>query len=395
MRAEFTLRLKRGHEKALVSGYPWIMRGDFVASSEQALCGAGALAEVVTAKGAFVGIASFNADAPIPGRIFSRKRGEAIDEDFFRARLQNALTRRKSSITVPYYRLVHSEADGLPGAVIDRFDDIFVLQLSTAGMERLQEPLLAALEALFSPRALLLRGDIPAREQEGLPREVRRLKGEIPPRVAVQENGLTYFADLLHGQKTGWFYDQRANRALVADYAKDRAVLDLYCHSGGFGLLAAQAGARSVVMADSSGPALELAKAAAEKAGITDFCSFIRRDAFDAMAALVAEKRRFGVVVADPPAFVKTRADLASGMRGYAKVARLCAPLVEEGGVLFIAACSHHATPTRFREAVLSGLKESGRIATVLAATGHAADHPLHPHLPQSEYLKGLLIRLG
>lgn len=389
-----TLRLKKGSEKAALDGCPWVYGGQMVESSEQLLAEPGELAELRTSRNDLLGIGTFNANAPIAFRLLSAKK-ETIDSAFFCRKLEETLKRREKIFSAPYYRLAHAESDGLPGVVIDRFGSIIVMQVSTAGMERLLPQLLEALEHVIVPEAILLRNDIPAREAEGLTREVKILKGSVPAPAEVHENGIVYLADLQKGQKTGWFYDQRENRQQAANHCGGKTVLDVYSHSGGFGLLAAKSGAAQVMLVDSSATALELAAAAAKRNGVYKCCTFMQGDAFETMLKLAKEKRAFDVVLADPPAFVKTKEHIGSGMKGYEKVARLAAALTAPGGMLMAASCSHHATRPRFRQAVLSGLEQAGKSAKVLAFTGHAADHPVHPQLPQSEYLKALFLRMA
>jgi 23S rRNA (cytosine1962-C5)-methyltransferase len=271
---------------------------------------------------------------------------------------------------------------------------VLVCQCGTLGMERLQPLWMNALERLLHPATIILRNDIPARGLEGLPQEVRAVKGEAPGLVEVREYRVRFLADLMQGQKTGWFYDQRDNRALVAKLARGKHLLDMYCHSGGFGIPALAAGATSVTFADRSGAALSMARQACALNGVQDRAQFLEGEAFAMMESLARDGRHFDIVVADPPAFIPTRQDVARGLKGYEKAARLAAALVAENGLLFIASCSHHATRVLFRKAVLAGVAKAGRKAVIEAQTGAAADHPMHPKLPQSEYLKGLLLRL-
>lgn len=388
------LRLKKGVEENIRKGFPWVYAGDLIESSELLTLPPGALVAIETARGERVATGYYNAKSPIAARVLTLKN-EKIDAAFFAERLQRALARREKIIGVPYCRLAHSEADGLPGLLLDRFGDIVVAQVGTAGMERLQPAWMEALESLLHPKAVVLRNDTASRKLEGLAQEVRVIKGDVPPLVEIHENGCAYFADLLRGQKTGWFYDQRDNRKMIADMAAGKTVLDAYSHSGGFGVLAAKAGAREVTMADSSKLALDLARTAAEKNGVAERCRYIQGDAFETMERLAREGRRFDIVLADPPAFVKSRKDVVSGMKGYAKVARLAASLVEGGGLLFVASCSHHAARGAFNRAVLEGIEKAGRPGTILKETGAAPDHPRHPMLPQSEYLKGVLVEVA
>jgi 23S rRNA (cytosine1962-C5)-methyltransferase len=321
-------------------------------------------------------------------------REEPINTRWFCERLEAARTKREKNISVPYYRLVHSESDGLPGLIIDRFGDQFVCQISTAGMQLLKPFLLDALEQLFAPVTIILRGDIPIRKHEGLEESVQIIKGSYTAPTEIREYETLFLGDLEKGQKTGWFYDQRENRHMMAKLARGKNVLDVYSHSGGFGIPCAKADAHQVTLIDSSALALEMAKKAAIRNHITEGFSCLQGDAAKIMESLHAEGTRFDIVCSDPPAFIPNRDALPAGLKGYAKVARLSAQLVAPEGLLFIASCSHHATRPLFRKAVLEGIKKAGRTATILKQTGAAADHPVHPHLPQSEYLKGLLIQL-
>lgn len=387
----FPLRLKKGADDAIRAGMPWIYASDIIESSELLMVPPGSLVSIENHKGHPIGTGYYNVKSQIACRVLTLSR-ETIDTAFFAARFTKALALREKLIKVPYYRLVHSEPDGLPGLLIDRFGDILVAQVGTAGMENLLPMWLAALESLLHPQAIVLRNDIAARELEGLKQEVKLLKGNAPELVEVQENDCTYLADLMRGQKTGWFYDQRDNRKMIADMAKGKTLLDVYSHSGGFGLLAAKAGAQ-VTMVDSSKLALELAEKAAGLNKVR--CDYVQGDAFAVMEKLAGEGKQFDIVLADPPAFVKSKKDIAAGLKGYEKVARLAAALVKPGGHLFVASCSHHAGRSAFNKAVLDGVNKAGRQAEILKQTGAAPDHPRHGSLPQSEYLKGILLRIA
>jgi 23S rRNA (cytosine1962-C5)-methyltransferase len=387
------VRLKKDKEEAIRRGFPWIYAGDFIESSELLAVPAGSLVAIENVKGQALGTGYFNAGSQIAARVLTLTN-EKIDEAYFTRRLEKALSIREKLIGVPYYRLVHSEPDGLPGLLIDRFGDIAVAQAGTAGMEALQKLWLPALDKLLQPSAIVLRNDTASRKLEGLAQEVRAVKGEVPELVEVRENGCVYFADLIKGQKTGWFYDQRDNRKMIADLAKGKSLLDVYSHSGGFGVLAARAGAQ-VMMVDSSKLALELAARAATEKGAEKHCATLQGDAFETLQKLARENKRYDIVLADPPAFVKSKKDIGAGIKGYEKVAKLAAALAAPGGLLFVASCSHHASRGAFNKAVLDGVRKAGREANILKQTGAAPDHPRHPMLPQSEYLKGLLLQLN
>jgi len=386
------LRLKKGCEAAVRGGVPWIYAGDLIDSSEPLLAPPGSLVSIETHKGQRVGTGYFNSKSPIACRVLTLS-AEKIDTAFFKSRIEKALAKREAIIGVPYYRLAHAEADYLPGLLMDRFGDLLAVQVGTAGMELLQPLWMAALEEVLKPAAIVLRNDTGARKIEGLKQEVSVIKGSVPELVEVLENRFSYRADILRGQKTGWFYDQRDNRKMIADMSAGKTLLDVFSHSGGFALLAAKAGAE-VTLVDSSALALTLAKKAAEVNGVADKCGWIQRDAFEAMQKLADEGKRYDIVLVDPPAFVKSKKDLEAGMKGYEKMSRMAAGLVTPGGLMFAASCSHHATRSRFNQAVLSGVKKAGMTATIMKQTGAAPDHPAHPHLPQSEYLKGLLLKV-
>jgi len=385
------LRLKKGVEDAVRCGMPWIYASDIIESSELMLAPSGSLVTIENHKGQFVGTGYYNAKSQIACRVLTLAR-EPIDTNFFISRLQKALETRNRLIGVPYYRLIHSEPDGLPGLLIDRFGDTLVVQVGTAGMKLLQSLWMQALEQVLAPRAVILRNDTSSRLLEGLPKEVKILKGEVLALTEIHENGCIYLADLLHGQKTGWFYDQRDNRKMIAELSKDKTVIDIYSHSGGFGLLAARYGAAQVTMVDSSKLALDLARQAAERNNVS--CDYLQGDAFEVMERLRKEGKTFDIVLADPPAFVKSKKDIAAGLKGYEKVARMAAALVKPGGLLFVASCSHHAGRSAFNKAVMDGVAKAGMKAEILKQTSASPDHPRHNSLPQNEYLKGILLRL-
>ncbi len=342
----------------------------------------------------FIGLGSFNPHTLVAGRIFSRELLAVIDAAWLRVRLEAAAALRSKLVAEPYYRLVHAEADGLPGLIIDRFGPHFSVQLNTAGMQKLWPELEAALVELFAPESIILHNESSVRALEGLERSVTQVRGTLNAPIQIRENGLAYFADLVGGQKTGWYFDQRDNHALVARYAAGARVLDLYCHAGGFGLLAAQAGAAEVVSVDSSQSALDLAVRTAAFNRLSPQCQWRRADVFEELERLIAAKEKFGIVVADPPPFVKSRKDVASGARGYRKLAKLAAQVTAKDGLLFIASCSHNMELTAFIEEVARGLSEARRQGRILFTVFAAPDHPVHPHLPESAYLKGLLLQV-
>lgn len=380
-------------EKPIKSGHPWVYAGDFTMTAVLQMADTGAVVRVLDSRGKPLGIGTFSVRSTIACRLFSVPPHITPDAAMFRRLFEKALNKRKKLFPLPYYRLIHSEGDGLPGLVIDRFNNLLVCQVTTAGMERLKTLWLPALQELLAPSAILFRNDLPARKKEGLPLE-NTAEGTLPPMpIEVHENGVTYFADLLHGQKTGWFFDQRTNRALMAGHASGKTVLDLYTHTGGFGLAAAKAEATHVTLADASSEALNLAKNTAEHNNLANRCTFIQGDIFHLLPTWAKEEKHYDIVIADPPAFIKDKRHIAQGLQGYRKLAKLACALVAPGGFFFIASCSHHAQPSAFQHAVEKGLKDAGRRFTLLRRSTTDRDHPAHPKLPENNYLKALVYR--
>jgi 23S rRNA (cytosine1962-C5)-methyltransferase len=375
-------------------GHPWIFSNELAMDAVAKALPPGEIVTLIRPDGRPLGAAFFNPHSLIAARLVIRDADREIDEAFLHKRLKRALKLRERLIGAPYYRLVHAEADGIPGCVIDRFGDVVVVEPNAAGADRLTDTLVAALDRLLKPRAIVVSGDGSARNLEGLAPIYRLAKGTLDGAIELQEHGARFLADLAEGQKTGWFYDQRDNRLLAAHFAKDADVLDLYAYSGGFGVQAARHGAKSVLSVDRSGPALALARKAAVLNDVADRCSTETAEAFEFLEQAGAEHRTFDLVMADPPAFVKSKKDFHQGGRAYRKLARLCAARVRTGGFLFLASCSHHMPPEEFRTQVARGLHEAGRSGRILHATGAAPDHPVHPMLPESAYLKALLLQV-
>lgn len=386
------IRFAKGRARRFRGGHPWAFSNEIEMTPEAKALPPGSLVTLVDAGDEKLGVATFNPHSLIAARVLSRDWKETVDAGFLAERLRRAVALRDALFGAPYYRLIHSEADGLPGLIVDRYGDVLSVQVNTAGMERLTPVLLQALAEALAPRAVVLRNDSPVRGLEGLAIEHRLAVGELGGPVELVENGARFLADLTGGQKTGWFYDQRDNRAFVAKLAKGRRVLDVYTYAGGFAVQAALAGAASVIAVDRSEHSLSLAEGAAKLNNVAVSC--VRAEAFAEMARLDAAGERFGVVVVDPPAFVKSKKDLHAGAKGYRKMAKLAAPLVEPGGFMLAASCSHHMPVDMFAEEIAHGLAQAGRSGRILRAAGAAPDHPLHPQLPESAYLKALVLQL-
>jgi len=388
-----SIRLRPREDRRIRNGAPWIFSNEIVMDAAAKTVEPGAEVELLSAEGASLSCGYFNSRSLISVRLLAPS-GTVIDEAFFAGHFARAEKLRQTFYSAPYYRLINAEGDGLPGLVIDRFGEICVVQITTAGMENLLNPVLAALERVIGPATIVLRNDSPSRTLEGLELYWRCVKGDLPDRIALDENGARYFADPVKGQKSGWYYDQRDNRLFMARLGAS-SVLDAYCYSGGFAVLAAAMGARAVTALDSSEPALALATEAAAANGVAAQCRFIRCDVSEELERLRAERPRFDAVICDPPPFARSRKDLEPAARAYRKLARMAAGLVSPGGFLLLASCSHTVSPERFGMECAAGIARAGRKASLIRSAGAGPDHPVHPALPESSYLKTLIYSLS
>jgi len=324
----------------------------------------------------------------------SRRTDRPLDAPRLRARLETARALRERLGWLPFCRLVFGESDDLPGLVVDGYDDVLVAQLGTAGMEALRDPVIEALQALYRPRAVVLRNDIESRRLEGLECGVEIASGGLEEPVFAEENGARFLVSPLEGQKTGWYYDHRANRARLAAYVRDRHVLDCFSYSGAWGVQAALADARSVLCVDTSQSALATAARNAELNGVAERVATRSGDVFDTLKALDEEGHRFDIVVLDPPAFIRRKKDVAKGTEGYRRLNRLAMRVLGDDGLLVSASCSYHLSRDQHVAIVAAAGRSLGRRLQILERGHQAADHPVHPALPESEYLKMLLVRV-
>lgn len=387
------LRVSPRQDRRLRAGHPWAFSNELAMRPEHRGWTPGAPVRLEGDDGWRFGTFMFNPRSLIAARRLDADPAADIDAAWVAARIAAAVALRARVAPGANCRLVHAEADGLPGLIVDRFGDVAALQANTAGMDRLLPEILAALLDAVPLRAVVARNDAGSRAHEGLPQEVRLLHG-ADAAAEVEEGGVVFPVDPLGGQKTGFFHDQRPNRDQVARLAAGARVLDVFCHTGAFGLRCAHAGAAHVTLVDSSQPALDHATLAAARNGLAERVAFRRGDAFDIMAELAATGARFDIVVCDPPAFAKSRKDQEAGLRAYNRMARLAAPLVAPGGFLFVASCSHHAAPEAFAAQIAAALHRARREARIVFSGGAGPDHPVHPQLPESAYLKAQLLQL-
>ncbi len=390
------LRLKpKADARKIRHGSPWVFDNELVLDRRTKKIAPGSIALLEDAERRPLGLVGFNAGSRIAARMLDRDVNASIDADWFEARLRKALALRERLFEAPFYRLVHAEADGLPGVVIDRFGETLVLQPNAAWAEALLEPLTAALLRLDGVGTVIKNASGRARVLEGLDEANAVLCGDEPDAsVPVRMNGATYMADLTGGQKTGLFFDQRDNHAFAARLAQGADVLDVFSHVGGFALAALAGGAKSALAVDGSQPALDLALDGARQSGFETRFDVRQGDAFETLAALAEEGQRFDMVICDPPAFAPSKKALDAGLRAYERIAKLAAPLVREGGYLGLCSCSHAADLGKFRAASSRGIGRAGRSAQLIHTGFAGPDHPLLPQLAESGYLKALFYRL-
>ncbi|RME36606.1 MAG: class I SAM-dependent rRNA methyltransferase [Deltaproteobacteria bacterium] len=387
------LWLKAGHDRRARSGHPWVFSNEI--DRLEGNPEPGDAVEVVAARGDFLGIAYFNPRPLITARILTREQ-ESIDEvDFYRKRLQAALDyREKLYGDMPSLRLVHGEGDQLPGLVVDRYGDVLAVQLLTLGMEKRRELVLQALKDLLSPVAIIGRNDVAVRELEGLDRKVELISGQLPEKLIIREHGLRFRIDLMEGQKTGHFFDQKENHQALRGRVEGRDVLDLFCYSGGWSVHAARFGARSVLGIDISTRAIELSRENARLNYKDDICRFEQADVFELLREMGQTQQRFGTIILDPPAFVKSKKKLPEAIRGYLTINRRALQLVEPGGYLFTCSCSYHLKRDVFLDTLRKAAVQAGRTVRLLEMRGQAFDHPVLLACPETEYLKCAVLQV-
>ena len=388
------LRLNKNEERRLRAGHVWVYSNevDNTATPLKAFA-PGQQVQLLAHNGKSLGIAYVNPNSLICARLVSRDARLRLDRSLIVHRLNVALSLRERLFDMPFYRLVYGEADQLPGLVIDRYGDVCVVQCTTAGMEAVRDEILAALDKVLKPAGVLWRADSPVRRLEGL-EDYREVFGQVPERVELVEHGVRFSVSLLQGQKTGWFYDQRMNRARLRDYVKGRRVLDVFSYVGAWGVQAAAAGAAEVMCVDASGAAVEQIHANASANGVGERVATLQGDAFEALAQLRADQEKFDVVVLDPPAFIKRRRDVKAGEQAYHRLNQLGMQVLARDGILVSASCSQHLAESQLLTILLQSSRHLDRSLQVLERGHQAPDHPLHPAIPETGYLKAFFCRV-
>ena len=388
------LFLRKGADRRLRAGHLWVYSNEIdSARSPLGHFRAGDQVTVRSADGKLLGSAYMEPHALICARLYAPGEQRPLDEAFFALRLATALAGRQCAFEKPFYRLVYGDSDTLPGVVIDRFGDYLVVQLNNEGIERHREPLLQALVATIEPAGVLLRGDSRSRREQGLSDDSKVVYGEVPRQVALEENGVQFLAPVYDGQKTGWFYDHRMSRARLANWVQGKSILDVYSYIGGWGIQAAASGATDVCCLDSSAQALEGVETNARLNGLEHRVSTRRGSAAETMAAMRTEGCQFDVVILDPPAFIQRKKDLKKGIAAYRRINELGLQLLRPGGLLVSGSCSMHLSRADLMFALQQAAVRAGCQLRVVEQGAQGPDHPIHPAIPETEYLKAIFAR--
>lgn len=387
------LRLKRNEDRRLNAGHLWIFSNE-VDTQQTPLTKlkAGELVRVLAHNDHALGLAYVNPNSLICARLL--ETWKFPDTAWFAARLAKALALRERLYAQPYYRLVYGESDGLPGLVVDRYGEACVVQIGTAGMEALKPHILEALREVLKCEAVLFKNDSSARDMEGLPGYVEAAAGGFAPQGRVIEDGLQFTVPFAEGQKTGWFYDQAWNRRALTEYVQKGArVLDVFSYVGGWGVRAAKAGAGEVTCLDSSAAALQWAASNAELNGLQLLTH--KGDAFESLEAMIKRRETFDVVIIDPPAFAKRRKDLPKALAAYKRLNQLAMQLLRAEGILVSCSCSFHVSAEELQDAIAKAARGAEKHVQILQQGGQAPDHPVHPAIPETRYLKAYFCRVN
>lgn len=388
-----SLVLKKNEDRRLRAGHLWVFSNEVdTARTPLTAFQPGDPVEIQSSGGKMLGTGYVNPHSLICARLVSRDPEHPFGPSLLVHRLKVALALREAIYPAPCYRLAFAESDGLPGLVVDRYGDLLVAQITTAGMERMKDNVLAALQKVVKPAGVLWRNDAGVRELEGLPAYVEVAAGTVPERVTLEENGLRFTVALREGQKTGWFYDQRDNRARLVRYCHGKRVLDVFSYVGGWGVQAAAAGATQAMCVDSSRAALDLVHENAAANEVT--VDTLEGDAFQALKELRDTREKFDVVIVDPPAFVKRRRDHKEGMKAYHRLNQLALQVLNRDGLLVSCSCSHHLARRELEGVVQQAARRHDRFAQILEVGEQGPDHPVHPAIPETAYLKALFTRI-
>ena len=377
--------LKNGREKRVYSMHPWVFKSDIDRIDGQFV--PGDIVDIISAKGRFLARGYYNPNSQIALRIMTYQN-EPVDRTLIFRRIHDAVAYRRTFADMKSCRLVFAESDRLPALIVDAFDDVLVLQCLALGMERFKQDIIDALVEEMHPRGIWERNDVPVRRLEGMELCAGLLYGEVPDRVLMTENNVQFWVDVKEGQKTGFFLDQKENRAAIAPFVRDKRVLDCFTHTGSFALHAGKYGAKEVIGVDISEYACAFAAENAKLNGLEDRVSFITANAFDLLSEQSRQGERYDVIILDPPAFTKTRSAVESALRGYKEINLRAMKMIGYGGYLVTCSCSQHVLPDMFREMVLDAAKDAKVLIRQVEFRTQGKDHPILPYARETEYLK-------
>ena len=383
--------LRKTRESRVRSGHPWVFASDI--EHVEGAFEPGDVLDVVSCHNTYLGRAFYNPKSQISLRMLTT-HDEAVDSDFFRRRVQEAWDFRRLLCDENSCRLIFSESDFLPGLVVDKFGDYLVVQSLCLGIEKRKKDIVNHLADIVKPKGIWERSDVPVRRLEGLEQTTGILWGEVPDQIDMYENGLRFVVDVKNGQKTGFFLDQKENRAAIAPLCRDARVLDCFCHNGSFSLHAGKYGAKSVLCVDISEEALEIARMNAENNGLSDVVKFEAHNCFDHLHELTDAKEQFDLVILDPPAFTKTRSAVESALRGYKEINLRGMKLVRKGGFLVTCSCSQHVSPEQFKDMVNQAARDSKTKLRMVEYRTQGHDHPILPASPETQYLKCMILQV-
>lgn len=389
------LRLRKHEDKRIKNGHLWIYSNEIDTQfSPLKSFSTGQLVTLEAASGKPLGIAYINPNNLLCARIISRDHKQSIDRSLFIHRFKIARSLRDRVFEKPFYRVIYGESDGLPGLIVDRFDQHLVVQITTAGMEQQKQPIVEALEKVFKPQSILLRNDCNARKAESLPRDIQQALGITPESLEIEENHTRFLIHPHTGQKTGWFYDHRVSRQQIAQYVQGKRVLDVFSYIGAFGIQMANAGAEEVWSIDISAKALDELEQNAQLNSVADKMTCVEGDAFSAMSELKQQAEKFDVIIVDPPAFIKKKKDAKAGLKAYKKVNEAAMRLLNKDGILLSASCSMHLKTSELQEVLRAGSRHLDRNLQIIEQCHQGQDHPIHPAIPETRYIKGFISRV-
>lgn len=390
-----TLRLRRNEEKRIKNGHLWIYSNEIDTKiSPLKSFTSGQTVQIEASTGKPLGIGYINPNNLLCARIITRDYKTSIDRSLFVHRFNIALSLRQRVFNKPFYRAIYGESDGLPGLIVDRFDKHLVVQITTAGMEQQKDNIIDALQKVFKPESILLRNDCNSRKAESLQGDVEQAFGITPEQIQIEENNTQFMIHPHTGQKTGWFYDHRSSRQQIAKYVQGKRVLDVFSYIGAFGIQMANAGANEVWSIDISAKALDELEINAKLNDVSDKITCIEGDAFSAMTELKQQQEKFDVIIVDPPAFIKKKKDSKAGLRAYRKVNEAAMRLLNKDGILLSASCSMHLKVDELQECLRAGSRHLDKGIQIIEQCHQGQDHPIHPSIPETSYIKGFISRI-